>query len=139
MRSRARECADRRCFDHGVAMVKNCNPDLHLLSSISSSSSSSSYDECSSKTEQSQVNQQQQAIIYRGRVRPFDLTEFQARAIIWLASREMESIAGSSPPLKKVHQLWSPLSSGLSMKRSLQRFLQERRKRARAMAPYISH
>ncbi|XP_056171434.1 protein TIFY 5A-like isoform X2 [Syzygium oleosum] len=90
------------------------------------------------RTEQSQVNQQQLAIFYKGRVRPFDLTEFQARAIIWLASREVESKAGSSPPLKKT-QLWSPSSSGLSMKRSLQRFLQERRKRARAMSPYISH
>ncbi|XP_030546548.1 protein TIFY 5A [Rhodamnia argentea] len=119
-------------------MGKNCNLDLHLLSSISSSSSSSSssYDESSSTTQQSHLNQQQLAILYKGRVRPFDLTEFQARAIIWLASREVES--SSPPPLKKT-PLWSPSASGLSMKRSLQRFLQERRKRARAMSPYISH
>ncbi|KAF8007608.1 hypothetical protein BT93_K1573 [Corymbia citriodora subsp. variegata] len=114
-------------------MGKNCNLDLHLLSSISSSSSSSS------SSHQSQVNQQQLAIFNKGRVRPFDLTEFQARAIIWLASREVESRAGLSPPSKKTHLLWGPSSPGLSMKRSLQRFLQERRKRARAMAPYISH
>lgn len=68
---------------------------------------------------------------------PFVLL-MQARAILWLASREVESRAGSSPPLKKT-QLWSPSSSGLSMKRSLQRFLQERRKRARAISPYIRH
>ncbi|KAF8370197.1 hypothetical protein HHK36_031765 [Tetracentron sinense] len=59
----------------------------------------------------------------------------QARAILWVASGEVDermSIPGSelvSPSLQ------SPVSS-LSMKRSLQRFLQKRKIRIQATSPY---
>lgn len=59
----------------------------------------------------------------------------QARAIIMLASREMEdSSFEPTSPLLQSHQLCSP--TGLSMKRSLQRFLQKRKNRVQAASPY---
>ncbi|RVW89991.1 hypothetical protein CK203_036538 [Vitis vinifera] len=58
----------------------------------------------------------------------------QARAIILAASREMEERkrAPLSPSMQS--QLCGP--SGVSMKRSLHRFLQKRKNRREAMSPY---
>ncbi|KAK2965287.1 hypothetical protein RJ640_004156 [Escallonia rubra] len=68
-----------------------------------------------------------------------DATELQARAIILLASQETEekskSPTGSEPSSPLIQSpLYSP--TGLSMKRSLQRFLQKRKHRAQATSPY---
>ncbi|XP_073128135.1 protein TIFY 5A-like [Henckelia pumila] len=74
-------------------------------------------------------------IFYKGEVSASDVTELQARAIILLASREImeeKSTAGSN--------LNSPVCSpttGLYMKRSLQRFLQKRKTRSsQQTSPY---
>ncbi|KAF8413562.1 hypothetical protein HHK36_001553 [Tetracentron sinense] len=81
--------------------------------------------------------QQQLTIFFKGQVCVRDVTELQARAIIWLASREIEERMNTSrsesvsPSLKS--QLYS--LSGISMKRSLQGFLQNRKKRIRATSP----
>ncbi|KAL0305482.1 UNVERIFIED_CONTAM: protein TIFY 5A [Sesamum calycinum] len=98
---------------------------------------------------------QQLTIFYNGRVATCDVTELQARSIISLARREMEdeksksSLGGSgsgsgSEPSSPV-LISSPIQnssqtrgngSGLSMKRSLQSFLQKRRSRVQAISPY---
>ncbi|CAK7340367.1 unnamed protein product [Dovyalis caffra] len=84
------------------------------------------------------MSQQHITIFYNGRISVCDVTEFQARAIIWLASREMEErikSARSNQAPKPLHsQLYGP--PGLSLKRSLQMFLQKRKKRAEAISPY---
>ncbi|KAM7500563.1 hypothetical protein LguiA_024977 [Lonicera macranthoides] len=83
---------------------------------------------------------QQLTIFYNGRITACDVTELQARAIILLASKEMEeSKTPTSPPLMTLQsQLYSPSgsSTGLSMKKSLQRFLQKRKHRIQATSPY---
>ncbi|KAK2965284.1 hypothetical protein RJ640_004153 [Escallonia rubra] len=85
-------------------------------------------------------SQQQLTIFYSGRMSVCDATELQARAIILLASQETEQKSktptGSSEPSSPL--ILSPLYSptGLSMKRSLQRFLQKRKHRAQATSPY---
>ncbi|KAI9094476.1 hypothetical protein K1719_026701 [Acacia pycnantha] len=62
-----------------------------------------------------------------------DVTELQARVIIWLGSREME---GSSP--ERISSFWlqsqalmceGGANGGLSLKKSLHTFLQKRKKR----------
>ncbi|KAG0480217.1 hypothetical protein HPP92_010821 [Vanilla planifolia] len=80
-------------------------------------------------------------ILYGGRVCICDVTEIQARAIIYMAMKEMEermkrsgrssSVGGSLP--SAVPQLLNPM---LSMKRSLQRFLQKRKNRVSGSEPY---
>ncbi|XP_057948988.1 protein TIFY 5A-like [Malania oleifera] len=108
------------------------NPEYMVESGNSSGSSSQ------------QSNQQQMTIFYNGRICVCDVTELQARAIILLARQEMEermisrkpttaqALEPMSPSLQP--QLHSP--TGLSMKRSLQRFLQTRRHRVQATAPH---
>lgn len=61
----------------------------------------------------------------------------QARAIILLANKEME---GTKPSLDSLLLpfLQSPLNS-LSMKKSLQRYLQKRKTRIQATSPYHHH
>ncbi|GFP81160.1 protein tify 5a [Phtheirospermum japonicum] len=64
----------------------------------------------------------------------------QARTIIFHASKEMEGKSNNSPgssPCSPVlnSPIYSPTTS-LSMKRSLQRFLEKRKARAQAMSPY---
>ncbi|XP_076908930.1 protein TIFY 5A-like [Bidens hawaiensis] len=77
---------------------------------------------------------QKLTIFYDGKVSVCDVTELQAKTIIKLASEEMDEkcrrTPGSTPSS-------SPLmSGGLSMKRSLQSFLQKRKHRAQATSPY---
>ncbi|KAK4399368.1 protein TIFY 5A [Sesamum angolense] len=94
---------------------------------------------------------QQLTIFYNGRVATCDVTELQARSIISLARREMEdeksksSLGGSGSEPSSPLLISSPIhnssqtrgnGSGLSMKRSLQSFLQKRRSRVQAISPY---
>ncbi|XP_073314268.1 protein TIFY 5A-like [Primulina huaijiensis] len=71
-------------------------------------------------------------IFYNGEVSVSDVTELQARAIILLASRETEE---KSPGSNLNPPLCSP-TTGLYMKRSLQRFLQKRKIRSQETSPY---
>lgn len=87
-----------------------------------------------------QQEQKQLTIFYNGRVLVCDVAELQARAILMLASREMEdrlrSPVGSEPSASSPispSQLYSPV--GLPMKRSLQRFLKKRKHRIQATFP----
>ncbi|CAK7350192.1 unnamed protein product [Dovyalis caffra] len=91
--------------------------------------------------EESTDSPQQLTIFYNGTVCVCDVTELQARAILTLAGREMEdksrSPEGSQPTSPTLpSQLCS--RTGLSMKRSLQRFLQKRKHRIQATSPYKS-
>ncbi|PIN04060.1 hypothetical protein CDL12_23407 [Handroanthus impetiginosus] len=68
---------------------------------------------------------------------------YNARAIISLAGRETEdqkssNSSGSEPSSPAINSLISSPTKVLSMKRSLQRFLQKRKTRAQAISPYPS-
>ncbi|CAA2983013.1 TIFY 5A-like [Olea europaea subsp. europaea] len=82
-------------------------------------------------------NNQLLTLFCNGKVAVFDVTELQARAIILLANKEME---GTKPSLDSLLLpfLQSPLNS-LSMKKSLQRYLQKRKTRIQATSPYHHH
>nr|GEU80161.1 protein TIFY 5A [Tanacetum cinerariifolium] len=87
---------------------------------------------------------QQLTIFYDGKVSVCDVTELQARSIIKLANEEIEEKRRRSTPGSTTStELSSPLISppvytprGISMKRSLQRFLQKRKRRIEATSPY---
>ncbi|KAL8460950.1 hypothetical protein ACS0TY_032449 [Phlomoides rotata] len=86
---------------------------------------------------------QQLTVFYNGMVASCDATEFQAKAIISLANREEfknnNSTARSAPCSPQVASPdYSPttINNGLSMKRSLQRFLEKRKTRAHSLSPY---
>ncbi|KAI0495719.1 hypothetical protein KFK09_022022 [Dendrobium nobile] len=93
--------------------------------------------------------QQKISIFYGGQVCICDVTEIQARAIICMAKREMEekmkrsgqsasALGGSWPePATPPAPDRQVLNSRLSMKRSLQSFLQKRKTRAcESSTPY---
>ncbi|XP_062103498.1 protein TIFY 5A-like [Humulus lupulus] len=85
---------------------------------------------------------QQVTVFFNGRAFVCDMTELQARAILLFANKKMEEgretqeleleLALSSVCLQS--QICG--SPGLSMKRSLQRFLQKRKQRSQASSPY---
>nr|GMD03145.1 protein TIFY 5A [Ipomoea batatas]GMD05356.1 protein TIFY 5A [Ipomoea batatas] len=132
-------------------MRRNCNLELRLSPSsdynaaaaaqqLPTSDQSSPSTLLTKSTISEDIRQQQQlTIFYDGKIVSCDVTEIQARAIILLASQERTkkttrtvSSEPSSPLLQK--QLYSP--TALSMKRSLQRFLQKRKNRVEATSPY---
>ncbi|KAK4386473.1 hypothetical protein Sango_2517900 [Sesamum angolense] len=93
-----------------------CNLELGLNTPAPSSSLYSSDDE-------RPIKQQQLTIFYNGRGVVSDATEFEARAILLLA----KTSADSSSPLPLAP---TPTPTpGVSMKRSLQRFLEKRKSR----------
>ncbi|KAL5771947.1 hypothetical protein ACOSP7_011556 [Xanthoceras sorbifolium] len=128
-------------------MKRNCSLELRLLPP-SDSVSSSDFGGAGRSTSPPENQQKQLTIFYGGRVCVCDVTELQARAILMIASREMEekmrspssgSPSSASPPVSPIieSQLYSPVPpTGLSMKRSLQRFLQKRKHRVLAASPY---
>ncbi|KAA3489173.1 protein TIFY 5A [Gossypium australe] len=118
-------------------MRRNSNLELRLLPSSYPSDSHGMMEE---RIESPETQQQQLTIFYNGRVCVSDVTELQAKAILMLANRKrderMKSPTGwepVSPTLKS--QVNSP-NTALSMKRSLQRFLQKRKTRIQATSPY---
>ncbi|KAK4491576.1 hypothetical protein RD792_002328 [Penstemon davidsonii] len=124
-------------------MKRNCNLELRLVTpSVFSHSSNyiNNIGQCNSMldlfgespNEKKQPQPQPLTIFYNGRVAVSDVTELQARSIIMLAK-------STSPNDHDPHsQLHSPIS-GLSMKRSLQKFLEKRKTRAEATSPYPRH
>ncbi|VVA39733.1 PREDICTED: TIFY [Prunus dulcis] len=84
--------------------------------------------------------QQQITIFYNGQVFVSDMTELQARAMILLAAGDMAergiSSVSNAALLALQSQIYGP--PGVSMKRSLQSFLQKRKKRSQEASPYHS-
>ncbi|KAL2244661.1 protein TIFY 5A [Sesamum indicum] len=131
-------------------MKRNCNLELRLVTpSVFYHSSDYMNARYNSMLDMSPDEKQQLTIFYNGRVATCDVTELQARSIISLARREMEdeksktSVGGSgsqpsSPVLisSPIHNNRQTSGSGLSMKRSLQSFLQKRKSRVQAISPY---
>ncbi|KAM6548620.1 hypothetical protein CsatB_020296 [Cannabis sativa] len=84
---------------------------------------------------------QKVTVFFNERAFVCDMTELQARAILLFANKKVEEgrdgegleLALSSVCLQS--QICG--SQGLSMKRSLQRFLQKRKQRSQASSPYI--
>ncbi|XP_047944422.1 protein TIFY 5A [Salvia hispanica] len=104
-------------------MKRNCNLELRLVTP----SMLDLNDESSNK-------KQQLSIFYNGKMACCDATELQVRAIISLASREAEE--KSSKNLAAMNSPVYSAATGLSMKRSLKRFLEKRKSRAQTISPY---
>ncbi|OWM85491.1 hypothetical protein CDL15_Pgr019115 [Punica granatum] len=147
-------------------MRKNCNLKLQLQPSSGTdllprpyldTAAGSPHRDDHHHQQQQQQQEQQLTIFYNGQVCVCNVTEVQARALMMLASREMmgTSPSGGSSPRDQEEEdsSISPLSyysrmasahtpsmpsptTAFSMKRSLQRFLQKRRHRISAAAPY---
>ncbi|XP_022139826.1 protein TIFY 5A [Momordica charantia] len=130
-----------------VSMERNCNLELRL----SPSTSFSGHDSGDQQPrlhhflgEESSKNPQQMTIFYNGRVCVGDFTEEQARAIIMLATRHTkeekttcrrQTLEPSSPEQTN-SGAGAGSVSGISMKKSLQRFLQKRKHRIQSASPY---
>ncbi|KAH0850031.1 hypothetical protein HID58_091036 [Brassica napus] len=108
--------------------MENCSLDL-CLSSVTSSLQSCRRD---SKVSQSLATRTKEInAFYSGRVREYDLVEIQIRAVIEMASKERDITALELAPVR----LESPLV--FSVKRSVERFLEKRKKRSKYVAtPY---
>ncbi|KAL6561963.1 hypothetical protein OROGR_002970 [Orobanche gracilis] len=129
-------------------MKRNCNLELRLVTPPAFSNSADYNGRSNSMSEEggSPNGKQPLTIFYNGRVASCDATEQQARTIIFLASREMEEKSkgsrhgGSNPcsPFLANSPICSPTNTNLSMKRSLQRFLEKRKSRAQAMSPPLT-
>ncbi|CAL9041288.1 unnamed protein product [Musa banksii] len=91
-----------------------------------------------------QTQQKKMTIFYQGRVCVCDATEMQARAIISMAKKEMEDTVTTKQQRQSTEEEESSsravapqvVDPGLSMKRSLQRFLQKRKARVSDASPY---
>ncbi|PIN04062.1 hypothetical protein CDL12_23409 [Handroanthus impetiginosus] len=125
-------------------MKRNCNLELRLVTpSVFSHSSDhgGGHNSMLDLEDPSPNEKQKLTIFYNGKVAACDVTELQARAIISLAGRETEdqkssNSSGSEPSSPAINSpIYSP-TTVLSMKRSLQRFLQKRKTRAQAISPY---
>ncbi|KAB2065306.1 hypothetical protein E1A91_A09G084600v1 [Gossypium mustelinum] len=124
-------------------MRRNCNLELELFPSRMFPGHRQNMVEESKRSPQNQ--QQQLTIFYNGRVCVCDITELQARAILMRANQEtderIKTPTGSEPDSPTSSSSTSPSrlcspNAGLSMKKSLQRFLQKRKNRIQATSPY---
>ncbi|CAJ2658659.1 unnamed protein product [Trifolium pratense] len=126
---------------------RNCNLELSLFPIYNSTNHRVDEEEEEEDSEESSTMQNQQqaplTIFYDGKMCVTDVTEFQVKSILMLANKkEQEKVktpTGSVPTTPTIvespHQLYSP-GPGLSMKRSLQRFLQKRKNRIQEASPY---
>ncbi|KAJ9153171.1 hypothetical protein P3X46_026640 [Hevea brasiliensis] len=128
-------------------MRRNCNLELRLFPT-----SDQDHHRQTEASNEEQRQEQQITMFYNGSVCVADVTELQARAILMLASRTMEdnmriNSSGSSssssssgqlvsPTLASPLPVYSPNNNGLSMKMSLQSFLQKRNHRIQTTYPY---
>ncbi|URD75898.1 tify domain [Musa troglodytarum] len=145
-----------------LGSVDRCDTELslspggvyHRRSSYSDSTASSSRAKERAAGKAPQPPEQQITMFYNGQIWVCDVTEIQARAIISSAKREMEDVEaqkqssrrqGSSfprpdaTPSAPTRPPPPPLNRSLSVKRSLQRFLQNRKTRAVESSPYGHH
>nr|XP_018678110.1 PREDICTED: protein TIFY 5A [Musa acuminata subsp. malaccensis] len=116
-------------------MGVGCNPiDLRLrLGSSSSSSVEGSF----GNSGETQQQQQQITIFYDGRICTCQVTEMEARNIISMAEREMDDqMRKKNEQSSLLSPQQKPDSAELSMIRSLQQFLQNRKSRQSALPPY---
>ncbi|KAL1288886.1 hypothetical protein HN51_057347 [Arachis hypogaea] len=132
-------------------MRRNCNLELGLFPP---------YDSGSPKQEERQSQPRQITIFYDGKICVSDVTELQAKSILMLANKKANIIrtpttvssssepsSSSSPPPpppllnSNNQQVYNTTTAGtgLSMKRSLQRFLQKRKNRIQEASPYHHH
>ncbi|XP_058735593.1 protein TIFY 5A-like [Vicia villosa] len=120
-------------------MKKNLNLELRLVPpSINSDLPTSMEGEA-----EEQQQHRPLTIVYDGKIFVRDATEIQARSILMLAKKEMEdkvrtptgSSSEPSSPAVFTSNLYSPGTS-LSMKKTLQRFLQKRKNRIQEASPY---
>ncbi|AEE76617.1 Protein JAZ13 [Arabidopsis thaliana] len=104
--------------------MKGCSLDLHLspmASTLQSCHQDSTVNDRSSTIRSKEIN-----AFYSGRLSEYDLVEIQMRAIIEMASKDREVTALELVPVR----LESPL--GCSVKRSVKRFLEKRKKRSKS-------
>ncbi|KAE9599485.1 hypothetical protein Lalb_Chr14g0362711 [Lupinus albus] len=111
-------------------MKRNCTLDLPFHPSSSYSLSHNSMNETLN------ISKQLLHAILHKRNHTLDITEIQARMIIWFASQEMEENKNGGTrknpmPLisLQLHALLMHLPQGISIKRSIGSFLQKRKKR----------
>ena len=129
-------------------MRRNCNLELCLFPPYNNSSNHQNHpmveEEDSNESTPMQNQQQPLTIFYDGKMCVTDVTELQAKSILMLANRmkvleKVTTPIGSEPSTPTIvqspHQLYSP-GPCLSMKRSLQRFLQKRKNRVQEASPY---
>ncbi|CAI9292933.1 unnamed protein product [Lactuca saligna] len=130
-------------------MRRNCNlelrlvpPSPYLFSDHHHHGQEKTSEELDTVGEDSK-ERQKLTIFYDGKVSVCDVTELQARTIIKVASEQMEEKWRRTQNFTTSLEPSSPLISppvcspgGLSMKRSLQRFLQKRKHRIQATSPY---
>ncbi|XP_058728193.1 protein TIFY 5A-like [Vicia villosa] len=124
-------------------MKRNCNLELRLYSPYVSHRNHMVEEEKDSDKSSMQNQQQPLTIFYDGKMCVIDVTEFQAKSILMLANEKVEEIvktptwseASTPTTVESPHQLYSP-GHALSMKMSLQRFLQKRKIRIQQASPY---
>ncbi|XP_058754453.1 protein TIFY 5A-like [Vicia villosa] len=130
-------------------MRRNCNLELCLFPQYVSDSTHNQnnhmFEEEKDSDKSSMQNQQQPlTIFYDGKMCVIDVTEFQAKSILMMADRKVqetvmtpESKASTPTIVQSPHQLYSPgPAPALSMRTSLQRFLQKRKNRIQQASPY---
>ncbi|KAG5589944.1 hypothetical protein H5410_040458 [Solanum commersonii] len=114
-------------------MRRNCNLELRLmppsLSTFSPNNcNNTSYFSMEEDKESTELENKSQplTIFYNGKLVVSHVTDLQAKAIIYLASRETEEKTNkTSSPMSEPS---SPLLQPQTVKKSLQRFLQKRKK-----------
>ncbi|KAL3360859.1 hypothetical protein AABB24_014015 [Solanum stoloniferum] len=122
-------------------MRRNCNLELRLmppsLSTFSPNNcNNTSYFSMEEDKESTELENKSQplTIFYNGKLVVSHVTDLQAKAIIYLASREIEEKTNkTSSPMSEPS---SPLLQPQTVKKSLQRFLQKRKNRIETTSPY---
>ncbi|CAL5183728.1 unnamed protein product [Lathyrus oleraceus] len=125
-------------------MKRNCNLELCLYPPYVSDRNHMVEEEDNDLSSMQNKQQQPLTIFYDGKMCVIDVTEFQAKSILLLANKKVQEMVktptGSEPSTPAIvespHQLYSPPGPALSMKMSLQRFLQKRKNRIQQASPY---